>query len=174
MEYLILKAIFMHKEDKKAISCSPRAFTKSKSCLTNLIDFYNETATWMDEGRQVDIIYLDFSKAFATVSHNILMGKLRNCGLDEGKESVPELKDKRQWAETDTQELPPEHKEELLCCADQALEGIAQRDCGVSLTGDIQETFVCNPVPCAPGQPCLNREVGLDDPLWSLPTSPTL
>jgi len=31
----------------------------------------------------VDIVYLDFSKAFNTLSHNILLGKLRKCGLDE-------------------------------------------------------------------------------------------
>jgi len=35
----------------------------------------------------VDIVYLDFSKAFNTVSHNILIGKLRKCGLDEGTAS---------------------------------------------------------------------------------------
>jgi len=31
----------------------------------------------------VDVVYRDFSKAFDTVSHNILPGKLRKCGLDE-------------------------------------------------------------------------------------------
>jgi len=31
----------------------------------------------------VDIVYLYFSKAFDTVSHDILLGKLRKCGLDE-------------------------------------------------------------------------------------------
>jgi len=31
----------------------------------------------------VDVVYLDFRKVFDTVSHNILLGKLRKCGLDE-------------------------------------------------------------------------------------------
>jgi len=38
---------------------------------------------WVDEGRAVAVVYLDFSTAFNTVSHNILLGKLRKCGLDE-------------------------------------------------------------------------------------------
>jgi len=38
---------------------------------------------WVDEGRAVDVVYLDFSKAFDTVSHNVLLGQLRKCGLDE-------------------------------------------------------------------------------------------
>jgi len=29
------------------------------------------------------VVYLDFSKAFDTVSHNILVMKLRKCGIDE-------------------------------------------------------------------------------------------
>jgi len=31
----------------------------------------------------VAVVYLNFGKAFDTVSHNILLGKLRKCGLDE-------------------------------------------------------------------------------------------
>jgi len=43
----------------------------------------NNFCDWVDEGRSVDVVYLDFRKAFDTVSHNILLGKLRKCGLDE-------------------------------------------------------------------------------------------
>ena len=51
--------------------------------MTNLIAFCDGMTGWVDEGRAVDAVYLDFSKAFDTVSHNILLGKLRHCGLDE-------------------------------------------------------------------------------------------
>jgi len=48
-----------------------------------MIAFYNGMTGWVDEGRAVDVVYLDFSKAFDTVSHNILTGELRKHGLDE-------------------------------------------------------------------------------------------
>ncbi|GAB0180142.1 mitochondrial enolase superfamily member 1 [Grus japonensis] len=72
-----------HVEEKKVFGSSQHGFTKGKSCLTNLIAFCDGMTSWVDEGRAVDGVYLDFSKAFDTISHNILIGKLRKCGLDE-------------------------------------------------------------------------------------------
>jgi len=37
----------------------------------------------VDEGKAVDVVYLDFSKAFETASHNILVEKLAAHSLDE-------------------------------------------------------------------------------------------
>ncbi|PKU36691.1 rna-directed dna polymerase from mobile element jockey- hypothetical protein [Limosa lapponica baueri] len=74
MERLILGIISKHMEEKQAIRSSQHGFTKRKSCLTNLIAFYDGMTGCIDEGRAVDVVYLDFSKAFDTVSHSILIG----------------------------------------------------------------------------------------------------
>ncbi|PKU44429.1 rna-directed dna polymerase from mobile element jockey- hypothetical protein [Limosa lapponica baueri] len=62
------------------IRSSQHGFTKGKSCLTSLITFYDGMSGWVDEGKAAGVVYLDFSKAFDT---DILIGKLRKCGLDE-------------------------------------------------------------------------------------------
>ena len=82
MEQLILNAISKQVEENKVIMSNQHRFTKGKSWLTKLITFYDVMTGWIDEGRAMDIVYLDFGKAFYIVSHNILISYLRKWGID--------------------------------------------------------------------------------------------
>ena len=54
---------------------------KFRSGMTNLIFFYEKMVCLVDEGKAVDVVYLDVSKAFDTVSHSIVLERLAAHGL---------------------------------------------------------------------------------------------
>ncbi|CAM4609133.1 unnamed protein product [Caretta caretta] len=83
MEQVLNESILKNLEGRKVIRNSQHGFTKSKSCLTNLIAFYDEITDSVDMGKVVDVIYLDFSNAFDMISHSILASKLKKYGPDE-------------------------------------------------------------------------------------------
>ena len=46
--------------------------------------FFEEITKWVDEGSPVDVIYLDFQKAFDKVPHQRLIRKLKSHGMGNG------------------------------------------------------------------------------------------
>lgn len=78
---------FQTMKDKKVIGSRWHGFMKRKSCLTNLIAFYDKMTSSVDEEKAADVIFLDFSKTFNTFS---LGDKLIKCGLDSVW-NLPEL-----------------------------------------------------------------------------------
>ena len=59
-----------------------RGFVKNKSCTTNLSESLNYISSNLDVAITVDVILLDFAKAFDTVPHKRLFAKLKAYGFD--------------------------------------------------------------------------------------------
>ena len=65
--------------------------------------FFDEITKWVDEGSPVDVIYLDFQKAFDKVPHQRLILKLKSHGMGNSIINWIEqwLTDKRQRVSVD-------------------------------------------------------------------------
>ena len=84
MEGIIKDDIVEHLFRFKLIRSSQHGFTAGRSCITNLLEFLEEVTRNIDKGIPVDIIYMDFQKAFDKVPHARLLKKLEKHGI-QGK-----------------------------------------------------------------------------------------
>ena len=80
MEKLINRSLSVHLENG-VLHNTQHGFRKGRSCQTNLIEFFDKITQWTDEGNCVDVLYLDFRKAFDKVDHERLMVKLAAAGV---------------------------------------------------------------------------------------------
>lgn len=80
-ETILRDAIVDHLKRHKLVKDSQHGFSKGRSCLTNLLIFLEKVTKYVDDGFPVDILYLDFSKAFDKVPHQRLLLKLRAHGV---------------------------------------------------------------------------------------------
>jgi len=82
MEQFIWRALSRHMKHSQWFMPSQHGILKGRSCFTNLISFYGQLTRLVDERKAVDVVYLDFSKAFDTILHSILLQKIAAHGLD--------------------------------------------------------------------------------------------
>ena len=80
-EACIKDAIMEHLLDAALIKDSQHGFMSRRSCTTNLLQFLERVTTEVDMGRSMDVIYLDFSKAFDKVPHRRLIEKFKSLGI---------------------------------------------------------------------------------------------
>lgn len=82
-ETIIRDNLVHHLERNQLIASSQHGFRKGRSCLSNLLEFLDKVTGCIDDGDSVDVIFLDFAKAFDKVSHRRLILKLRAHHIDE-------------------------------------------------------------------------------------------
>ena len=63
---------------KDKLSCFQHGFMKYRSCLTNILESMEAWTKALDEGYGIDLIYLNYRKAFDTVPHARLIEKLKS------------------------------------------------------------------------------------------------
>jgi hypothetical protein len=68
---------------KNILDNNQHGFRKRPSVEINLLCFYHFLRISMESGKQTDVIYTDFSKAFDLVNHSVLIAKLRLFGLTD-------------------------------------------------------------------------------------------
>jgi hypothetical protein len=81
MESLIKDQLMKYLQDNNIISDSQHGFVSGKSCLTNLLETLESWTKALDEGFGIDVLYLDYRKAFDSVPHKRLLEKLKANGI---------------------------------------------------------------------------------------------
>ena len=81
-EKIVRARIVSYLEENNLLNASQHDFRAGRSCLSQLIAHYDKILTLLDEGKNVDVIYLDFAKAFDKLDFNITLTKLSRLGIN--------------------------------------------------------------------------------------------
>ena len=81
MEHIVFKHIMTHCEHFDRLTEVQHGFRRQRSCESQLLETVDDLAFHIDQGNQVDVVVLDFRKAFDTVPHQRLLSKLDHVGI---------------------------------------------------------------------------------------------
>ena len=73
MENIIKEALSKFLETNTIFCKKHHGFTRGRSCLTNLLATFENWTRILDEGYGLDVVYLDYRKAFDSVPHRRLL-----------------------------------------------------------------------------------------------------
>ena len=80
-ERIIRKQVFSFLCDKNCLNDTQHGFRSGRSCLSALLDVYDDVMHMLNKVSTVDMVYLDFAKAFDKVDHGILLHKVKDLGI---------------------------------------------------------------------------------------------
>ena len=80
-ERIIRNKLVEHLETNNLLYKHQHGFRKGRSCLTQLLAHIDNIMRNLLEGNDTDVVYLDYSKAFDKVDHEILLSKLKSYGI---------------------------------------------------------------------------------------------
>ena len=80
-ERVLRNKIVKYLESNNILTGTQHGFRKGRSCLSQLLDHVDHISKQLLNDNEVDIIYLDYAKAFDKVDHQILKAKLSSLGI---------------------------------------------------------------------------------------------
>ena len=81
MEHIIASNLVRHLDSNGLMYDLQHGFRERRSCETQLVSLIEDLASKTSQGKQTDLILLDFSKAFDKVNHSKLIMKLHSYGI---------------------------------------------------------------------------------------------
>jgi hypothetical protein len=68
-------------EESESMNKGQHGFRGGRSCLSQLLAHHDHILQALESGSNLDVVYLDFEKAFDKVDHGVLLHKLRDHGV---------------------------------------------------------------------------------------------
>jgi hypothetical protein len=82
LEKIVKKFILQRLQNNSTLNNEQHGFMKGRSCATNLLIARHQWIEALNTGTCVDVILIDFSKAFDKVDHEELFTRLSTCGIN--------------------------------------------------------------------------------------------
>lgn len=82
MEHIIAKHILHHLDTNQLLYSKQHGFRSGLSTVTQLVETAHDMASILNDKQQLDVISIDFSKAFDRVPHRKLLSKLKTFGIE--------------------------------------------------------------------------------------------
>lgn len=80
-EKVLRKSMVNYVDKNNLFNDKQHGFRSGRSCLSQLLSHYDNITKLLEEGKNVDVIYLDFAKAFDKVDIEITLRKLKHLGI---------------------------------------------------------------------------------------------